>query len=124
MSNLSDDIFCRTIFSAIIYLSGNGTVLERIPLFLDAALVGSVATTSGSSEIGMVERGRERARKRKRQRQGWWLLLRLCVGGEMLQEQQRGANGRGTEGDRGWRRRREDGGEINTLRSPPPGVHG
>lgn len=94
--------------------------LKWIPLLLDPALVGSVATTSGSSEIGVVGRERES----EKGTEGWWLLLRLCAGGEMLQERQRGCKRPGHGGERGGRRGREGGGEINTLRSPPPGVHG
>lgn len=42
----------------------------------------------------------------------------------MLQERQRGCKRPGHEGERGGRRWWEGGGEINTLRSPPPGLHG
>lgn len=78
--------------------------LKWIPLLLDPALVGSVATTSGSSEIGVV--GRERESKKGTEREGWWLLLRLCVGGEMLQERQRGCKRPGHGGETGGRRER------------------
>jgi len=96
--------------------------LKRIPWFLDPALVGSFATTSGLSEIGVVGRERESEKGTERKREGWWLLLRLCAGGEMLLERQRGCKRSGHGGKEG--RGREGGGEINTLRSPPPGVHG
>lgn len=45
-------------FSMTIYLVGY-VDLKWIPLLVDPALVGSVATTSGSSEIGVVGRERE-----------------------------------------------------------------
>lgn len=89
---------------------------------LEPALVGSAATTGGSSKIGVVE-GREEDREKEREWEDWWLLLRLYVRGRggYCKSGNGGANGRSTERER---KRGTAGGEINTLRSPPPGVHG
>lgn len=95
--------------------------LKWIPLLLDPALVGSVATTSGSSEIGVV--GRERESKKGTERGLVAAPTTVCRWGNVA--------GAATGVQTAWARRGDrrstgegGGGEINTLRSPPPGVHG
>jgi len=74
-------------------------------------------------ETGERERGRKREGERDRERAGGCSYD--CVG-KCCWNGNGGANGRGTERVREGRDdgAARDGGEINTLRSPPPGVHG
>lgn len=87
------------IFSMVIYLL-EYAALKWIPWLLDPALVGSVATTSGLSEIGVVGRERESEKGRRREVAGGCSYDCVSVG-KCCRSGNGGANGLGTEGGRG-----------------------